>query len=104
MRFLADTHVVIWWLLDAPELADEVKELLDTEQHAYVSAVTPWELSVKQALGRLDGPADLPERSADCQLKPLPITAEHAMRAGRLPSTTATPSTACSSRRPRPRS
>ncbi|MCH0538325.1 type II toxin-antitoxin system VapC family toxin [Streptomyces sp. MUM 203J] len=85
MKLLADTHIVVWWLLDSPELSDEVKGLLDTEQHAYVSAVTPWELCVKQALGKLDAPADLPERTADCQLKLLPITAEHAMRAGRLP-------------------
>ncbi|OII65226.1 hypothetical protein BJP40_17665 [Streptomyces sp. CC53] len=58
--------------------------MLDTDPHAHVSAVTPWELSVRQALGRLDSPADPPERSAHCRLKPLPVTAEHAMRAGRL--------------------
>ncbi|MFJ6519415.1 type II toxin-antitoxin system VapC family toxin [Streptomyces griseus] len=86
MKLLADTHVVLWWLLDSPQLTDEIKELLDTEEHAYVSAVTPWELAVKQALGKLDGPADLPERAANCQLRPLPVTADHGVRAGRLPA------------------
>ncbi|MGV9688082.1 type II toxin-antitoxin system VapC family toxin [Streptomyces sp. NPDC003444] len=85
MKLLVDTHVVIWWLLDSPQLSDDVKDLLDTEEHAYVSAVTPWELSVKQALGKLDGPAELPELARDCQLKPLPITGAHGIRAGRLP-------------------
>ncbi|MEV3859678.1 type II toxin-antitoxin system VapC family toxin [Streptomyces sp. NPDC050095] len=85
MKLLADTHVVIWWLLDSPELSDDVKELLDTESSAYVSAVTPWEIAVKQALGKMDAPDDLPERARDCQLKALPISLDHGMRAGRLP-------------------
>ena len=50
MRLLADTHVVVWWLLDSPELPDEIKGLLDAEPEAYISAVTPWELALKQAL------------------------------------------------------
>jgi PIN domain nuclease of toxin-antitoxin system len=85
MKLLADTHVVIWWLLDSRELSEEIKGLLDTEPMAYVSAVTPWELAVKLALGKLDAPGDLPERARDCQLKPLPVTPEHGIRAGRLP-------------------
>lgn len=85
MKLLIDTHVVVWWLLDSPTLSDETKDLLDTEALAYVSAVTPWELAVKQALGKLEGPADLPERAQHCQLKALPITALHGIRAGQLP-------------------
>ncbi|WP_327306377.1 type II toxin-antitoxin system VapC family toxin [Streptomyces sp. NBC_01298] len=85
MKLLADTHVIVWWLTDSPQLSDEVKHLLDTERLVHVSAVTPWELSVKQALGKLDGPEDLPEQARDCQLRPLPITALHGIRAGQLP-------------------
>ncbi|MEV8309634.1 type II toxin-antitoxin system VapC family toxin [Streptomyces flavidovirens] len=85
MKLLADTHVVVWWLLDSPQLSEEIKHLLNTEPLAYVSAVTPWELAVKQALGKLEGPVDLPERARDCQLKPLPVTAGHGVRAGQLP-------------------
>ncbi|MER5707501.1 type II toxin-antitoxin system VapC family toxin [Streptomyces sp. NPDC042898] len=85
MKLLVDTHVVVWWLLDSPQLSTDVKDLLDTEEQAYVSAVTPWELAVKQALGKLDGPAELPELARDCQLKQLPITGLHGIRAGQLP-------------------
>ncbi|MFJ5547728.1 type II toxin-antitoxin system VapC family toxin [Streptomyces sp. NPDC093225] len=85
MKLLADTHVVLWWLLDSPQLSDEIKDLLDTESLAHVSAVTPWELTVKQALGKLEGPEDLPERARDCQLRPLPITGHHGIRAAQLP-------------------
>ncbi|MFF4018046.1 type II toxin-antitoxin system VapC family toxin [Streptomyces sp. NPDC001843] len=85
MRLLADTHVVVWWLLDSPELSDEIKGLLDAEPEAYISAVTPWELALKQALGKLDAPADLPERARDCQLRSLPISMGHGIHAARLP-------------------
>lgn len=85
MRLLLDTHVVLWWLDDSPELSGEVKDLLDTEPGVYVSAVTPWEIAIKQSLGKLDGPEDLAERVRDSQFSGLPITAGHGVRAGRLP-------------------
>ena len=31
MSLLLDTHVVLWWLADAPELPDEIKDRLDHE-------------------------------------------------------------------------
>lgn len=86
MRLLLDTHVVLWWLDDSPELSGEIKDLLDTEPAVYVSAVSPWEVAVKQSLGKLEGPEDLPERVRDSQFSGLPITAGHGVRAGRLPA------------------
>ncbi|WP_405899515.1 type II toxin-antitoxin system VapC family toxin [Streptomyces sp. NBC_00727] len=85
MKMLLDTHVVLWWLGDSPELTEEVKHLLDTEPSVFVSAVTPWEISIKQSLGKLDGPTDLAERVRDSQFTSLPVTAGHGVRAGRLP-------------------
>lgn len=85
MLLLLDTRVLLWWLDDSPELADPLKTLLDTEPSIYLSAVSPWEITVKQSLGTLHGPADLAERARDSQFTSLPITAEHAVRAGKLP-------------------
>ncbi|MFD0380311.1 type II toxin-antitoxin system VapC family toxin [Streptomyces sp. NPDC127112] len=85
MRLLLDTHVVLWWLADSTELSGEIKDLLDTEPAVYVSAVSPWEIAVKQSLGKLIGPDDLAERVRDSQFTSLPITAGHGVRAGRLP-------------------
>ncbi|MET8327174.1 type II toxin-antitoxin system VapC family toxin [Streptomyces sp. NPDC005181] len=86
MRLLLDTHVILWWLDDSSELSGEVKDLLDTEPSVYVSAVSAWEIAIKQSLGKLDGPEDLAERVRDSQFTPLPITAGHGVRAGRLPA------------------
>jgi PIN domain nuclease of toxin-antitoxin system len=84
MRLLLDTHVVLWWLTDDPGLADDVKDRIDTEVDVFVSAATVWEITIKQALGKV-GPADLPERVASSELRELPITSRHAIQAGRLP-------------------
>ncbi|HCA86489.1 MAG TPA: PIN domain nuclease [Streptomyces sp.] len=85
MRLLLDTHVVLWWLADNPELSGELKDTLDREADAYVSAVSPWEIAIKQSIGKLRGPDDLAERVRDSEFNRLPVTAAHAVRAGRLP-------------------
>ncbi|WP_433080356.1 type II toxin-antitoxin system VapC family toxin [Dactylosporangium sp. CA-052675] len=84
MSLLLDTHVVLWWLANDPTLPDDVKDQLDHEPDVYLSSATVWEVTIKQALGKLQ-PADLPERVRDAGFRPLPITAEHAIVAGRLP-------------------
>ncbi|MFD8974539.1 MULTISPECIES: type II toxin-antitoxin system VapC family toxin [unclassified Streptomyces] len=83
MRLLLDTHVVLRWLNG--DLPDETRDLLAKERWVFMSAVTPWELSVKQATGKLDAPTDVAERARDTQFLALPINAEHGVRAGALP-------------------
>ncbi|WP_250297843.1 type II toxin-antitoxin system VapC family toxin [Streptomyces sp. A 4/2] len=85
MRLLLDTRVVLWWLGDSPELSAEVVELVDSEPAVYVSVASLWEITVKQLLGSLVGPVDLAEQVRDLPFGSLPLTAEHGVRAGRLP-------------------
>ena len=85
MRLLLDTHVVLWWLTDDPTLADEVKDRLDLEPEVYISPATVWEVAIKQSIGKLRHPADLPKRIRDSGFSHLPITVDHGIAAGRLP-------------------
>jgi PIN domain nuclease of toxin-antitoxin system len=85
VSLLLDTHIVIWWLIDAPTLSEDIKARLDHEPDVYISPATVWEISIKQAIGKLKEPADLPERIRDSGFRELPITFEHAIAAGRLP-------------------
>jgi PIN domain nuclease of toxin-antitoxin system len=78
VSLLLDTHVVLWWLADDPSLSEEIKDRLDHEPDVRVSAATLWEIAIKQALGKIAAPADLPERVRD-------IGFSHAIAAGRLP-------------------
>ncbi|MFJ6086120.1 type II toxin-antitoxin system VapC family toxin [Streptomyces sp. NPDC092369] len=84
MKYLLDTHVVLWWL-NASELSEDLTELLRTEPGVYMSAVTPWEIALKHSLGKLPGPPGLRERVRDLQFRQLPITTEHGLRIRDLP-------------------
>ncbi|MFF1460028.1 type II toxin-antitoxin system VapC family toxin [Streptomyces sp. NPDC058330] len=81
---LLDTHVVLWWLNASPELSDGLKDVLRTEAEVYVSAATPWEIAIKQSLGKPEAAWTSPNVPGTCSSRG-PVTAEHGVRAGRLP-------------------
>lgn len=85
-RFLLDTHVLLWWLDDAPELGPRCKELIaDPRNQIYVSAATTWEISIKKALGKLAAPDDIDSIVEDEGFSKLPISLYHGQLAGSLP-------------------
>jgi len=54
MKFLLDTHVVLWCALSPDKLSQTVKEvLLDAGTDKYVSIVSAWEFTVKYSLNKL---------------------------------------------------
>lgn len=85
MSLLLDTHVVLWWMADDQALSEDLKGRLDDEPEVYVSAASVWEVAIKQAMGKLPGPLDLADEILRSGFRELPITAEHAADAGRLP-------------------
>jgi PIN domain nuclease of toxin-antitoxin system len=85
VSLLVDTHVALWGLAGDPALSDEFLDRLRHDPDIYLSPVTVWEIAIKQALGKLPGPADLAEQVRDMGFRELPITHEHAVLAGRLP-------------------
>jgi len=55
MRFLLDTHVILWGLTEPERLSHRARELLDDNANEFVfSSVNIWEIAVKRALGRPD--------------------------------------------------
>ena len=43
-RFLLDTHVLLWWLVDSPELVSRCRQILpDAQNNVFVSAASTWE-------------------------------------------------------------
>jgi PIN domain nuclease of toxin-antitoxin system len=86
MNLLLDTHVVLWWLADAPELGSVAREAIANRANVvHVSAVTAWEITVKRALGKLEMPDDWEQALAAEPFTQLPITWSHALRVGGLP-------------------
>ncbi|MEO1064299.1 MAG: type II toxin-antitoxin system VapC family toxin [Actinomycetota bacterium] len=84
--YLLDTHVVLWLLAGSSAVPAEVlDELSDPGTAVLVSAVVPWEVVVKRALGKLRAPDDLVAQVERAGLSPLPITLEHGAAVGELP-------------------
>ena len=90
MRILLDTVAFLWAVTDAPELSDDARELFaDPGNEVYLSSVSAWEISVKNALGKLPLP-DSPARYVPAQRKQhgiesLHLDEEAALRLSRLP-------------------
>lgn len=79
MNLLLDTHVLLWWLDDSPDLSDQARTLIaDARNLAFVSAVVIWEIRIKQALGKLEIPPDFREVLDQQPFESLDITGDHA--------------------------
>jgi PIN domain nuclease of toxin-antitoxin system len=82
---LLDTHTLLWWLADDGQLSAEARKAIkDPTALAYVSAGSVWEIAIKRSLGKLEIPEGW-HTAAFRDFAELPITTEHARRAGELP-------------------
>jgi PIN domain nuclease of toxin-antitoxin system len=90
VRALLDTHALLWWLSDDPALSRPARKFIaETKNSAIVSAASAWDITTKIRLGKLPTAADLAadfvgylEREG---FELLPISPDHAIRAGLLP-------------------
>jgi len=86
VKFLLDTHVLLWWLSDHKSLTRKsAAAIKNGENTIFVSAATAWEISIKRALGKLKAPNDLEEALKFNRFQQLPISIRHALVAGDLP-------------------
>jgi PIN domain nuclease of toxin-antitoxin system len=54
MRYLLDTHSLIWFLEDDKRLSDTAKDIFsDDNADIYLSIVSLWEMAIKIGLGKL---------------------------------------------------
>jgi PIN domain nuclease of toxin-antitoxin system len=90
LRVLLDSHTLLWWILDHPDLTPAAREAISgTDNSVLVSAASAWELAIKFRAGRLPEAGDLvsnfPIEIEQEGFQLLPISAEHGIRAGLLP-------------------
>ncbi len=89
MKLLLDTHALLWWLLDDPELPRSARRAIERADVVRVSAASIWEVAIKQRLGKLPelalAVAELPELVRSSGFVPLAIDERHAAAVASLP-------------------
>jgi PIN domain nuclease of toxin-antitoxin system len=89
VRFLIDTHTLIWWWLEAPALSARARAaMVDPDNEVFVSAVSIIEIAIKVRRGRLSALAE-PLANVDRDFTRygfahLPVNHLHAREAGLL--------------------
>ena len=89
MKFLLDTHLLLWVAGEPGRLSAAARQLLEDPQNELLfSAASLWEISIKKGLGRNDFRVDprlLRRGLLDNGYGELPICSEHAVMIESLP-------------------
>ncbi|HYL73753.1 MAG TPA: type II toxin-antitoxin system VapC family toxin [Bryobacteraceae bacterium] len=86
MRILLDTHLLLWWLGNSPDLSEQARVLIsEPENTVFISAVSLWEIWLKQSLGKLRLPVDFEAKFEAEPFENLPMSARHARQVSLLP-------------------
>src|SRR3989344_2502770 len=84
--YLLDTHILVWWVIGSDRLPVHVRKILDErESGVFVSAVTIWEIAIKNSLKKLLIPNSFFDDIKKSQFSELPISFQHTMAVRDLP-------------------
>jgi len=80
MRYLLDTHTLLWYLEGNPRLSTLAKEKIENiDNQIFVSIISLWEIAIKVNIGKLDlqsSYTDLLESLPTYQIQILHLTVE----------------------------
>lgn len=89
MKYLLDTHLLLWSAGEPDKLSASVRECLENPQNElFFSAASLWEIVIKNDLGRADfrvNPRIFRRGLLDNGYQELPITSEHTVTLESLP-------------------
>jgi len=90
MKYLLDTHTLLWVLFEEEKLSEKAKVAIkNPDNEIYVSVVSYWEISLKCALGKLElegiTPEELPKKAEEVGIETLEVSEEEASTFYKLP-------------------
>ena len=75
---ILDSHVLLWWSEDAGSVSQPARvRIAAPDTPVFVSIVTPWELAIKESLGKLQVPGNTREALNSDQIDLLSIAPTH---------------------------
>jgi PIN domain nuclease of toxin-antitoxin system len=86
MKFLLDTHSLLWTVFEPDKLSTEAQEIIVDQQNIIcVSLISLWEISIKQNIGRLDIPKEFFEVVITGGFEMLPLSIAQIEQYQKLP-------------------
>lgn len=85
MKLLLDTHAVLWWRTNDPQLGRAARRAIASAETVFVSSASAWEVAIKTALGKLRLPGPFEAGVDESGFTKLPVTFAHAAAVATLP-------------------
>jgi PIN domain nuclease of toxin-antitoxin system len=86
LRLLLDTHTLLWTLVAPDRLSKNAAQAIAAEEsEVFVSIVSPWEMAIAKARGRMDPPDNLEAQLETRRFVLLPVSLRHTHVVGTLP-------------------
>ena len=90
MRYLLDTHIVIWAMVGSKKLSDKARSILQTSGNSfYMSSASIWEVAIKHSVKPDEIPVTAEQVARFCResgIVELPVSFAHAQAVSRLPA------------------
>jgi PIN domain nuclease of toxin-antitoxin system len=78
LRLLLDTHTLLWTLVAPDRLSKNAAQAIAAEEsEVFVSIVSPWEMAIAKARGRMDPPDNLEAQLETRRFALLPVSLRH---------------------------
>jgi len=79
MKYLIDTHTLLWVLFEDEKLSEKAKNAIrNSENEIYVSLITYWEIALKYGIGKLEleniTPEEIPLKAKEINIENLEIS------------------------------
>jgi PIN domain nuclease of toxin-antitoxin system len=86
LKLLLDTQVLLWVLTTPRRLSTAAADAIEAgENRVFISIASPWEISIKTALGNFTPPDDLELQLNEKRFELLPIGLRHTKAVASLP-------------------
>jgi PIN domain nuclease of toxin-antitoxin system len=90
MKYLLDTHTLLWAVFEPDKLTEKVEKLIqDPTNQVFVSVISFWEISLKFNIGKLElintSPENLPEIAEEMGIEILDVKSDEAASVYKLP-------------------
>ena len=89
MRYLLDTHIVIWAMVGSKMLSDKARSILQASDNSfYMSSASVWEVAIKHSVKPDEIPVTAEQVTRFCResgITELPVSFAHVQAVSRLP-------------------